>query len=92
MGRERTVKIDPFIQFLMDERNFAYTYEAAKEIGMDPRRLNTYATRGVRSLPAMRKLAEDFGVSIEKMGLWISANIHMLTLDDSETEVIEIAS
>lgn len=92
MSKERTVKIDPFFQFLLDYRGFATPYQAAKELGLSPQNMNTYATRGLRSIPAMSKLAEDFGVPIEEVGTWISKNIHILIRPGSENELIEIAS
>lgn len=92
MSKERTVKIDPFVQFLMDERKFAYTYEAAKEIGMDPQMLVSYARRGVRSIPAMVKLAAKFDVPISRVGEWISQNIDVLAASGSETDLINLAS
>ena len=88
MSRNRKVPIDPFVQFLMDERNFETTSEAALEIGMEPSHLCTYAKRGVRNLPAMCRLAQKFGVSIDKVGDWIAENIELLLTEDELMELV----
>lgn len=92
MSRERTIKVDPFVAFLIAYIDCSTVYEAAKKIGMRPQRLNTYATRGLRSIPAMTKLAEDFGIPISVVGQWISENIEILSMPCAETDLIEIAS
>jgi len=82
MKRVRTKPIDPFIQWLMDERGFKHLSEAAADVQINPNALTVYADRGVQNFKAMLRLARQFKVPIEKVPVYLSTYIETLNEAD----------
>lgn len=80
--------LDIFVEFLLGEGDFDSVSEAANECKFDARTLNRASARKIRSIPAMIRWVDIFGIPRERFGRWIAANIDALAAD---TELIDIA-